>query len=84
MIEIGNEFAWVIVERDDKGLSPRLKITNKRSGTEGYLDPLELEILSTLRHEDLKPLMDPGFEGWDDDRGLVNFLSQARQQDDPE
>ncbi|HXG36405.1 MAG TPA: hypothetical protein VNL15_05500 [Dehalococcoidia bacterium] len=76
MIELGNEFAWVKVEKDEKGLSPRLRIENMRSGTVGYLDPLELEILSRLRHEDLKPLMDPGFEGWDKDGGLWDFLKK--------
>ena len=75
MFDLGNEFAWVRVERDEAGLSPRLRIQSMRSGSVGYFDALELEILSQLRHEDLKPLMDPGFEGWNPaDGSLWQFL----------
>ncbi len=81
MFDMGNEFAWVRIEKDETGLSPRLKIRSMRSGTEGYFDPLELEVLSTLRHEDLRPLMDPGFEGWaKDGDNLWDFLHKLGQR----
>lgn len=50
---LNNEFAAVEVELDTRANSPRLKITNLRSGQVGYLDPLELERLSAARHADL-------------------------------
>ncbi|HZP26936.1 MAG TPA: hypothetical protein VFB90_07815 [Dehalococcoidia bacterium] len=86
MIELGNEFAWVRVERDDSGLSPRLRIQNMRSGAVGYFDALELEVLSTLRHDDLKPLMDPGFDGWNPAEGasLWQFLHQLGENSPPQ
>ena len=54
-----NEFAAVEVELDTRANSPRLKITDLRSGTVGYLDPLELERLSAARHVDLTWIVSP-------------------------
>ena len=77
VMDLGNEFAWVQLELDTNGLSPRLKIRDMRSGSVGFLDPFELGILAQLRHEDLKPLMDPGFHGWRSDGQTVSeFLEE--------
>jgi hypothetical protein len=54
-----NEFAAVQVELDNYANSPRLKITDLRSGTVGYLDPLELERLTAARHVDLTWIVSP-------------------------
>jgi hypothetical protein len=64
-----NEFAAVEVELDTRANSPRLKITDLRSGTVGYLDPLELERLSAARHVDLTWIVSPanGFGSEPDD-----------------
>jgi hypothetical protein len=54
-----NEFAAVEVELDRRANSPRLKITDLRSGRAGYLDPLELERLTAARHADLAWIVSP-------------------------
>ena len=56
---LGNEFAAVELEVDHSANSPRLKITDLRTGHVGYLDPLELERLGAARHLDLAPLVAP-------------------------
>ncbi|HEY1971198.1 MAG TPA: hypothetical protein VGH89_24800 [Pseudonocardia sp.] len=56
---LSNEFAAVEVELDTGANSPRLKITDLRGGTVGYLDPLELERLSAARHVDLTWIVSP-------------------------
>jgi hypothetical protein len=77
MMDLGNEFAWVQLELDNTGLSPRLKIHDMRSGNIGYLDAFELVMLAQVRHEDLKPLMDPGFQGWEQDgQTMSEFLEE--------
>jgi hypothetical protein len=55
-----SEFAAVEIGRDDRGNGPRLMIRDLQSGQEIYLDPLELAALASTRHEDLRPLLDPG------------------------
>ncbi|HTK64735.1 MAG TPA: hypothetical protein VL595_20270 [Pseudonocardia sp.] len=57
---LNNEFAAVQVELDTRANSPRLKITDLRSGQVGYLDPLELERLTATRHADLTWIVSPG------------------------
>jgi hypothetical protein len=54
-----NEFATVEVELDHQANSPRLKITNLRTGQKSYLDPLELERLTLARHADLAWIVSP-------------------------
>jgi hypothetical protein len=56
---LSNEFASVQVELDATANSPRLKITDLRTGTVCYLDPLELERLSAARHVDLSWIVSP-------------------------
>jgi hypothetical protein len=63
---LSNEFAAVEVELDTSANSPRLKITDLRTGTVGYLDPLELERLSAARHADLTWIVSPS-NGFDAD-----------------
>lgn len=54
-----NEFAMVEVTRFVTGTGPRLRIRDLSSGNEIFLDPVELESLTRLRHVDLAPLVDP-------------------------
>ncbi|MGK2882358.1 MAG: hypothetical protein ACSLE6_16700 [Mycobacterium sp.] len=54
-----NEFATVVLELDEAANSPRLKITDARTGRSGYLDALSLERLSRARPSDLAPIMSP-------------------------
>lgn len=56
---IRNEFAMVEVGKDESGHDPRLLIRDTQSGEEIYLDALELEALTRLDHESLRPLLDP-------------------------
>ncbi|SCG77948.1 hypothetical protein [Micromonospora inositola] len=65
---IDNEFAAVRVTCDRQGNSPRLKITDLRSGKSGWLDALELETLAWLRHEEIAHLVDPSASRWADGR----------------
>ena len=54
-----NEFATVLLEVDAEANSPRLKITDVRTGRAGYLDPLALERLSRARPSDLASIVSP-------------------------
>lgn len=54
-----NEFAMVEVSRFETETGPRLCIRDLSSGNEIYLDPVELEGLTRLRHADFAPLVDP-------------------------
>jgi hypothetical protein len=54
-----NEFAMVEVGRHETETGPRLHIRDLSSGNEIFLDPVELESLTRLRHVDLAPLVDP-------------------------
>lgn len=58
---LANEFASVRVEIDRTANGPRLKLTDVSSGVHAYLDPLELQCLAWLDHDDLVGLMDPDF-----------------------
>jgi len=59
-IRLSSEFAAVEIARDNRGNGPRLMIRDLHSGQEIYLDPLELAVLASIRHEELLPLLDPG------------------------
>jgi hypothetical protein len=54
-----NEFAMVEVRRDEEANSVRLFIRDVATGNSIYLDPLELEALTRLTHEQFGPLVDP-------------------------
>jgi len=51
-------------------------IQDVESGDAIYLDPLELQALCWLRHEDLWPFLDPSFRRWrDPDTAIdINYL----------
>lgn len=62
-----NEFAMVEVGRYETQSGPRLHIRDLSSGSEVFLDPLELEGLTRCRHEHFAPLIDPsGMVGADE------------------
>ena len=60
-IELASEFAWVSVERDVEANGPRLKVCDKRTGMSVFLDPLELEALAWMGHEELVSFLAPAF-----------------------
>lgn len=72
MFVIRNEFAMVEVGQDDSAKGMRLMIRDVQTGDSIYLDSLELETLTKLRHRDLAPWVDPSFgeEDMDDDEDL--------------
>lgn len=65
---VGNEFAEVSVGVDHEANSPRLRITDLRSGRVRFLDALELETLVHLPEGRLESLLDPSADRWREDR----------------
>ena len=61
--QLSNEFASVEVQVDREANGPRLRVRDLLTGHAIFLDPKELAALTRVRHEDLKPFIDPGFEG---------------------
>ncbi|MPZ87300.1 MAG: dihydrodiol dehydrogenase [Nitriliruptorales bacterium] len=59
MVVYKNEFAMVAIGRHETSSGPRLQIVDLASGAEVYLDPIELEGLTRLRHQAFAPLLDP-------------------------
>ncbi len=57
-----SEFAVVRVCADRSANGDRLRIEDLRSGRTIHLDPLELERLTTVRHEDLTYVVSPDRE----------------------
>ena len=68
-MELKSEFARVRVELDTSGNGPRLLVQDLKTGKAIYLDPLELETLAWMRHEDLAAFLDPGHRRWRDEGG---------------
>src|SRR5581483_475037 len=62
-----SEFAAVRVTVDRNANGDRLRIEDLRSGRSFHLDPLELERLTTIRHEDLTYVVSPDRIEWDAD-----------------
>lgn len=61
-IELANEFAWVRLEKDDGVANgPRLMLRDMRTGRTLYLDPLELEAISWMGHQELLSVLAPAF-----------------------
>lgn len=50
-MELGNEYAVVVVRRVETGKGARLEIASPRLGTSIRLDPVELEALTWQSHE---------------------------------
>ncbi len=66
-MELKSEFARVRVELDTSGNGPRLLVQDLKTAKTIYLDPLELETLAWMQHEDLEPFLDPAHRRWRDD-----------------
>lgn len=64
---VESEFAQVAVEIDDAGNSPRLRLTDLRTGRVRFLDALELETIIWLPDGHMKQLLDPSSDRWKDD-----------------
>lgn len=60
--QLTNEFASVELAVDQDANGPRLLVRNLLTGRHIFLDPTELAALTRVRHEDLKPFVDPAFE----------------------
>jgi hypothetical protein len=74
-----SEFASVEVIYDGSSNGPRLLIRDRRSGQESYLDPLELEALVYIRHDDLSGFLDPGARQWFGSEGADEFRSPGER-----
>ncbi|MDH6288237.1 hypothetical protein M2275_003143 [Rhodococcus opacus] len=59
IVDMRSEFATVQVSVDRTANGPRLRIVDTRRRTEILLDPLELEALTRLDHDQLRELIDP-------------------------
>lgn len=59
-VVLQSEFAMVEVRTDHSANGVRLHIKDLGSGTEIYLDPLELEALTRVDHDFFVPLVAPG------------------------
>lgn len=59
-----SEFAVVQVRVDRSANGDRLCIQDLRSGRVFHLDPLELERLTTIRHQDLTYVVSPARGEW--------------------
>ena len=65
----------------DLANSPRLRITDLRTGRHGHLDPLELERLSAARHLDLTHIVAPPPDDAFDPDELAMLVEQRRETD---
>ena len=64
ILHIFNEFAHVEVHVQPARTGNLLFIRDIQMGTAIALDPLELEALTRIRHEDFGPIVDPSFAGF--------------------
>ena len=63
-VVLRSEFATVRVSVDRTANGDRLRVEDVRSGRCFYLDPLELERLATVRHQDLAYVVSPDRGEW--------------------
>jgi hypothetical protein len=61
---VHNEFAQVSVHVDTEGNSPRLRLTDLKTGRTRYLDALELETIVWLPEGHMRQLLDPSADRW--------------------
>jgi hypothetical protein len=64
---VANEFASVSVSIDAAANSPRLRLEDLKTGRVRFLDALELETLVWASDDDLRGLLDPSANRWQDD-----------------
>lgn len=63
-VVLRSEFAVVRVAVDRSANGDRLRLEDLRSGRLFWLDPLEIERLTTIRHEDLTYVVTPARGEW--------------------
>ncbi|KAB7761369.1 hypothetical protein [Mycolicibacterium mucogenicum] len=61
---VHNEFAQVSVRVDHTGNSPRLVLTDLKTGRARFLDALELETIVWLPDGHMQKLLDPSADRW--------------------
>ncbi len=61
---VHNEFAQVAVRVDRVGNSPRLSLTDLKTGRVRFLDALELETIVWLPDGHMQKLLDPSADRW--------------------
>jgi len=61
---VHNEFARVAVRVDRGGNSPRLSLTDLKTGRVRFLDALELETIVWLPDGHMQKLLDPSADRW--------------------
>jgi hypothetical protein len=62
-----SEFATVRLVVDDTGNGTRLAITDVKTGRTNHFDPLELEALAWIDHDEMTQFMDPQRRWSEDD-----------------
>jgi len=81
LMELKSEFAGVVVELDKLGNGPRLMIRDIRTGKTNYLDPLELEALAWVSHDQLEPFLNPSITRWvEQGSAMSDFERWLREQ----
>jgi len=63
-VVLRSEFSVVRVAVDRTANGDRLRLEDLRSGRVFWLDPLEIERLTTIRHEDLTYVVTPARSEW--------------------
>ena len=72
--ELKSEFAHVRVELNLEGNGPRVTITDLKTMASIDLDPLELESLAWVSHDDLAPIVNPSFRWYDENASIDRQL----------
>lgn len=75
-VVLRSEFAVVRVRVDRSANGDRLCIEDMRSGRSFHLDPLELERLTTVRHQDLAYVVSPTRGEWFNGVDLLSTTSE--------
>lgn len=65
---VGSEFAEIAVDVDADANSPRLRLTDLRTGRVRHFDALELEALVWLSDDSVTGLLDPSADRWREDQ----------------
>ena len=72
--ELKSEFAHVRVALNLDGNGPRITITDLKTMAFIDLDPLELESLAWVNHDDLAPIVNPSFRWYDENSPIDRQL----------
>lgn len=80
-VVLRSEFSVVRVAVDRSANGDRLRLEDVRSGRVFWLDPLEIERLTTIRHEDLTYVVTPARGEWFNGPDLLTASDAAERGD---